>query len=375
MFIDWLSIHQEYDFNLPFMGERASIVIDTETGQQLTTTQPVLKYEGSHSTSINIRVSGNRVSITGNPSRINRQDNLYGFTTIDSCVAVYNNILLKLGLPVLTKCTKIIHLSQDSDKVTKSSDGACITELHITSNKSVGQGNELSYIKGVASLRYRHMIPRLHTNGQTADWLTKTGKGSSQIYPSVYNKAFEMRLHALPKIIRKYGINSDQHAYLLKVIEYCESHGVVRFEQKLKNNFLTRNNYRYFGLTSHLSELHTLHNEFLNIDDKLQVTSMDMENIAERLLRLDIVSSTRAANTSALYAIQWMHGASFDTEKSQVKTHRARLRKIGIDIFDTYDQSKHSPIYIKKATQVTVSHLVVPSWYEKPATTKLSLVA
>ncbi|MCL7679555.1 phage/plasmid replication protein, partial [Klebsiella pneumoniae] len=104
--------------------------------------------------------------------------------------------------------------------------------------------------------------------------------------------------------------------------------GVVRFEQKLKSRYLQRNHLIYWGLSDY-SILNKLHDDFLALDKKLMVTSMDFETISEHLISEGIVDSTRSANTTAMYAIQWMHGHSFDFSKTQVQTHRARLRKIG----------------------------------------------
>lgn len=50
------------------------------------------------------------------------------------------------------------------------------------------------------------------------------------------------------------------------------------------------------------------------------------------LLEKGIVNSIAAANATLVYAIQWMEGVEFDLSKSAVKVHRARLRKIGLDI-------------------------------------------
>lgn len=96
------------------------------------------------------------------------------------------------------------------------------------------------------------------------------------------------------------------------------------------------------------------------------VTSMDFETISEHLISEGIVDSTRSANTTAMYAIQWMHGHSFDFSKTQVQTHRARLRKIGIDIAQRCNISKFSPIIVKRVREVSVNECFIPSWYVKP---------
>ncbi len=76
-----------------------------------------------------------------------------------------------------------------------------------------------------------------------------------------------------------------------------------------------------------------------------------------------------------MYAYQWSHGQVFDLNKSQVQTHRARLRKIGIDIAEVCDMTKHSPVFIKRATEIEVSDLQIPDWYQRPGVANLRLVA
>lgn len=374
MFFDWLTMYQDHDAQLPFLGDRATVHIDTATGEHLTTTQPSYTYEGSFCTSIQVRVSGNRVTVSGNPSRIDRLDNLFGFTELDACVAVYNKILLSLGLPPFTKCTQVYQRQgQDGQRVETFSDGATITELHITSNRAVGQGCTNDYIKALSTQRYHNSIPRLHTNGNTCDWLSSKGK-ASLIYPSVYNKAAELKLHSLPKIIRTYGVDSDEFFRLNRIIQFCEQNGVSRHEQKLKSAFLRRHNFRFYGLFNP-ADLRPFHDEFLAIDNRLQVTAMQFETIAEKLLRLGHVTNIKAANTTAMYAMQWMTGATFDLANRNVQTHRARLRKIGIDIADACDISKFSLVQIRKATDIVVRDLPIPDWYQMPTVQPLRIAA
>jgi II/X family phage/plasmid replication protein len=382
MFIDWLTVYQDHDLEagqqLPLVSDRVYQNIDTESGEGGTIYQASFSHEGSFSTSIQIRVSGNRITASGNPSRYGRADNLFGFEGLDQCVEVYNRILRTLGLPEFTKCTRVW---QTTDKVGGSSkfktqtDGAVFQEIHITSNKSVGCGNQLDYLRGVSTLSYRNSVPNLHTNGRTVDWRSKSGNAGTLMYPSVYDKAHEMRLHVLPKLERKYGSESSQVSYVRKVIEFCESLGVVRFEQKIKGRLLQRMNAKYWGLFDQ-SVFSSLHEEFVSIDQRLQVESMSYESIAERLISNHVVDSTKAANTTASYALLWMHGQTFDLDSRSVQTHRARLRKIGIDIGTTCNLSRFSPVYVKKAKAVEViDNIQAPEWYRHAAGVHLSLVA
>lgn len=366
MFFDWLSIYQDHEGALPLIADRHFVAVDSASGEDLGITQPTLVHEGSYSTAIRIRVSGNRVTVTGNPSRVNRLDNLFGFASLDQCVQVYNDILASYGLPPFTRATKRWHgVGEDGKKVRVMTDGAVITELHITSNVTTGSGNAADFLKALSSQPYRHSVPRLHTNGMTCDWLTKRGTGSTLIYPSVYNKAFELSLHALPKLKRTHGEDSAEYRYLKKVISFCEDLGVVRFEQKLKSAFLRRNDLQHYGFED-INKLRAVHEDFLKLPDRLQVDAMTFETITEQLINQGVCSNTRSANTTTLYAIQWMHGQTFDLSKKQVQTHRARLRKIGIDIALPCDVSKFSLVTVTSARKIQLGNLVAPSWYKHP---------
>ncbi|WP_122295336.1 phage/plasmid replication domain-containing protein [Pseudomonas syringae] len=47
--------------------------------------------------------------------------------------------------------------------------------------------------------------------------------------------------------------------------------------------------------------------------------------------------SVSSANATFVYAVRWMEGQKFDLAKSAVKVHRARLRKLGLDIALPFD--------------------------------------
>ncbi len=174
-----------------------------------------------------------------------------------------------------------------------------------------------------------------------------------------------MELHSLGKIIRTFGDESDEVHHIQNVIDYCRAVGLVRFELKLKNRYLQRNNLQYWGISDY-SPLESLMDEFTNIDQKLSVTAMDFETISERLISSGIVDNIRAANTTAMYAIQWMHGHNFDLDKRQVKQHRARLRHIGIDIATKCNISRFSPVFVTACREVKSNVATPPSWYAMP---------
>ncbi|EBN8528523.1 Replication-associated protein G2P [Salmonella enterica] len=366
MFLDWLTVEQDFGYQLPIISAVAYQRIHLETGEASALSQPTFQHRGSFCDVVSVSIRGSVLKMSGNPSRWGRLDNLFGLPSVDMCVMVFNQILSDLGLPVFTRCTRLMPgQSKENEKVHLFTDGALIKELHITSNKSVGKGNEDDYISGISTQPYRNSVPRLHSNGKSVDWLSKKGN-VNLIYPTVYNKSHELELHTLSKVKNKFGSDSKEYNYLLSVIEYCRDNGIVRFEQKLKSRFLQKKSLCYWGLSDY-SVLNKLHTDFIDLDKKLSVNAMDFETISECLINNGVVDSTRKANITAMYAIQWFHGHTFDTKKKQVQTHRARLRKIGIDIAQKCNISKFSPVVVKQTREIKVSECIIPQWYIKPS--------
>ncbi|MDT3717850.1 hypothetical protein ROW34_28415, partial [Pseudomonas soli] len=83
MFIDWLTVSQEHQHDLPIVGHVMCLTVDLTTDEVLSTKSPRFVHRESYSTSVTIHVSGRNVRVDGNPSRVGRLDNLFGFTTID----------------------------------------------------------------------------------------------------------------------------------------------------------------------------------------------------------------------------------------------------------------------------------------------------
>jgi hypothetical protein len=368
MFIDWLTVSQEYDFDLPVVCDVFTLTIDANTNEVLSTRQPRFKHEASHSTSVTIHVQGRKVRVEGNPSRVGRLDNLFGFTTIDQCIAVYNALLREYGLPAFTRCTRVdVRQGQSGAKAGDLiADGAKIERIDLTTNVAMGKDNVLAYLRGVSSQRIGHSIGFLYPNGRTVAWTPKgNGQGGRLQYRKAYDKAFEMDQNLIPKIKRLYGDESPEYAYVQRVRDYCVEHGVVRMEQELKGEFLKRESLCYWGLFDE-GRLAELHREFLRIDEKLKVTAMDIVSISQQLLAEGLCPNIRSARTTASYALEWMTGAQLDFSKKQVNTHAALLNKIGINIRNACDTSRFAPVFIRQCREIEKSALVVPIWYERP---------
>ncbi|MEM0911977.1 MAG: phage/plasmid replication protein [Pseudomonadota bacterium] len=358
-----LKVSQDFGFELPLLSDVCSARFNSITGETINVTQEPIKHEGSHCSSFNIRISGSRLTVRGNPSKWNRLDNVDGVKTLNKAMDIINAILIKLGLPPFTKCSRLFHRQGKQNKrVETFSDGAKIQEIHLNENYSTS-GHSRQLIRAVSTIRYKNSIPRLHTNGMGTDWLSKLGK-ARLMYPKVYDKANELVLHQQPKIKRKYGKESEEAKYIEKLIDYLRTNGVVRFELELHSEYLNRHRLSHWGLFDESLLLNTL-DDFTCIVEKKEVPIMEIQDIAEQLLNKGYVKSVQAANATAGYAMLWMNGKQFDLTKSQVQTHRARLRKIGIDIADEYDVYRHSPVSIHRAGTINLSPLILPNWYQE----------
>lgn len=373
---DWLSIEQDFGFEIPeeilssiFDFGMIGIHLDTGELQQGIRTGRY-RHKGSFCEEVSIKINGSVIKMEGNPSRWGKAENLLGFTSIDACVSCFNNILSSLHLPIFTRCTKIYQLQgKDGEKVKTFSDGAIIKRIDITTNKSVGEGNERVFIRALSQLRYRNSIGRLHTNGCTADWLSAKGN-ANLIYPSVYIKHEELKLHSYDKIKNKFGEQSEEFLYYKKVFDYCKSQGVVRFEQKLKSRYLQREGLCYWGLSDY-TKLEILQSEFLEMYRKLNVGKVELETIAEQLVNNGVVGSIRQANTTAFYAIKWANGQDLGLSVRQYETHRARLRKIGIDIATPCDLEKFQAVRVISCDQIFVRPFKAPDFYRYPTNLRL----
>lgn len=368
MFIDWLTVSQEHQHDLPIVGHVMCLTVDVTTDEVLSTKSPRFVHRESYSTSVTIHVSGRNVRVDGNPSRVGRLDNLFGFATIDQCISVYNALLAQYGLPPFTRCSEV--LLRDGASGGKAgdlvADGAVIHRIDLTSNVAVGEGNVLAYLRGVSSQRIEHSIGFLYPNGRTVAWTPKgNGKGGRLQYRKAYDKAFEMDQNLLPKIKREFGENSDEFKYVLQVRDYCAVNGVVRMEQELKAEFLKRKGLAYWGLFKEARFIE-IHEEFLAIDERMKVTAMDMMTIADKLLEEQVVSSRQAANATAAQAILWMHGSAHGLSKRAFETHAARLNKIGINIRNACDTSRFAPVFVRQCREVTKAALPIPTWYRRP---------
>ena len=365
-FIDKLNVHQDHNFSLPIVGAEMCLKYDLQTGETVSESPTNLKEEGSYSTNLIIRCNGTRVSVQGNPSRFNRIDNLFGFTTFEQCVAVYNRVLADLGLPPFTKCTRYemrqdIRDDADNRRAQLWTDGAVFDHLDWTRNHAVGKGNEYQFLRGISSQTMgRGRVGHLFPNGATCAW----GYGSTYGMTKLYIKSVDLRDHFKSNTKNQ---SLEDITYYNSVINYCDDVGIVREEQSFKRPLLRRKNLSFYGLTKE-SDFAPL----LDIVDvtmkRLEINAVHTCSIAQQLVNSGVCSSTKSANATQMAAMIWLAGDNVELafSRSQYFKHKSNLKQIGIDISVPYDVCRLSPV-IRRVEAITVKPVEIPTWYRRPS--------
>jgi hypothetical protein len=366
-FIDYLSVHQDYDKELPIVGSEMITRYDLQTGEQISCSPKSLKHEGSHSSSITIRCNGSRVSIQGNPSRWERADNLFGFTTFRECIQVYNQILARFDLPIFTPCSTVFYRQgEDGSRAQLVSDGAVIDHVDFTRNFAVGQGNEEAFLRGLSSQSIgKGHRANLYANQQTVDWR----KGSTLQYDKVYKKAFDLIKHKKTRLLTA---SPQEVNHYERLIDWCNEIGLLREEHSFKRAWLARKKLSYYGLVKE-SDFEPYLKDIERVIERLEVMNTRYETISDQLLDKEVVKSRQAANATQAMAFQWLHGMPL-SKNTQYYDHRRRLLQIGIDIAIPHDVTRLAPQF-RSTDIIDVGLIEPPSWYRLPsAGSHLSLV-
>ncbi|MBV7264528.1 hypothetical protein KCG43_21195 [Photobacterium sp. WH24] len=367
-FIDKLNMQQVHlNGGLPVVGKELFWKVDAATGESTQPSPTPFRLEGSFSSLITVRCDGFKVSVEGNPSRWMRMDNLFGFTTIDECVAVYNKILNQCGLPSFSKSTKVFFRQNDESKrATLETDGAFIKHIDFTRNLTVGAGNEVSYLRALSSQTIgRSKVGYLYPNQQTVDW----NKGSTYRYDKIYIKSFDLEKHRDKRISTcSEKVDVD---YYDQLINFCNSSGVIREEHSFKRPFLRRKNLCFYGLVTE-KDFEPYLQDLEKAMKRLEVTHTEYETVSDQLIGEGVCKSRQSANATQSVYLQWLHGQKIK-RNSQYYVHRSRLLEIGVDIAVDFDVTR-LPIQIRRQEVIDVKPLQVPDWYRQPQIEELPQV-
>lgn len=325
IFVDWITVSQEHEKpHKPYCGEKW---VNSETGEIRFTHKSC---KGENGSNVQIKSDGRRVTFSGNVSRWNRTENVFGLT-LDQTKEAVNEILISEGLPPFNDGKK----TRLSDG-TKVDSGAVISRLDMTANIETGSATNkrhlLCHVQGQEMTRLEKMLIGLNTY---------FGKDSESRTFRIYDKAKHLQDVVMPKA------EKHRKGYIEKLIQYCQTKGIVRVEiecrRYLRNNALR--NWRN-------AEQKTMIKEFAKATENL---NMDIENP-------DLDDLTKEEiKTLALYLSNFPVREILS--RNTFFKHKKVLKKKGFDISDQNVErikTHHKKIQISIAT--------MPDWYRPPIT-------
>lgn len=379
-FIDKLNVWQQHPDVLPFLGKTGAIDFDLFTGE----TDDVLKIKGkypvmsSFSTSVRVHCNGSRVYVEGNPSRFGRMENLLGFETFDDCIEVYNQILAHVGLPPFTTGRFEFLQGKENEPQRKLYTGAHFSHVDVTKNHAVRGENCYQFLRAIATLSLPNgKHPFLYPNGATVDFSSsKSGRGSSWDYTKFYIKHVDLKDK---RKSNTKGATADDIIYYDKVIEHCESAGIIREEHSFKSKKLSRYDLQYYGFVD-INRLvnHKTLTTLEKLTNTLEVATMDYTTIADQLLANGVCASRQSANASQSWALSWMHNPHFNQvtpKNNNFYVHKKRLLSLGLDISIPFRTDRNVLPMIKNQREIIrKNHTYRHEWYRAPTTNNLILL-
>lgn len=368
-FIDFLDVRQRVQkSDLGIIGRARTWREDLLTGELTSGRLHALTYEGSDTTSLQISADDQYITVSGNPSRFNRVDNLFGFKTFDECIEVYNQVLRRLGLPEFTKTTKFQHVDYnpaDNNRNLMVGNGAEITRVDWTKNYEVGRDNEKTLLAAVSTQTLPAKMPYLYPNGETVVFthINNHGEtGSRSIYHKIYRKSRDFDRFRSSRY--KYGkLNEVSRAYFDKLHSYVIERGIIREEKEFKRVWLHKHNQNWYGLSDEL-KFNPYLGEINKIMKHLTVSKSDFNTIESQLIENNICTPVQALATVEKF-LNWTLGKDMPRTSSWY-VHRKRLKMIGYDIAIQLDITRKLPKNPLAGMNITLRDCSPPDWYKLP---------
>lgn len=249
-FVDWISISQFHgttpseaaaerlaaldacpdsvmlkDLAVPEVFSELRLVYDA-SGDVSHETARAQTMRASYDSSLQIRSHAGWVSVSGNPSRWGRPDNLFGYD-LATCVEIINEELSRHNLPPFTPGVQIWDqdAEQIRDDLPPTWTGARISRIDITRNYIAGSDWLARLAMRAYAQKGRARMKRAVWADETALW--HTGRRCVK----AYLKGPEMGLHA-------------KHSAWT---QWATDNGLVRHELELRSKLLSETRLRYLG--------------------------------------------------------------------------------------------------------------------------------
>jgi Phage replication protein CRI/Phage X family len=298
-FCDWVSIYQQHpQGGLPKYSDGAIVTIDRygETRNVLLKRERI---EGSYESSIMVKCDGHTVEFSGNVSKFNRQDNVFGFS-FEDCLNRINAIITNLGLPAFTAGERMV-INQKGNPVSIWT-GAKLTRLDVTQNFACGSKQDASHFMRFMQMQQADRIKTgTYGDGETVDF----GRHSRRLYFKIYVKGPELRKHGSGE-------------YIEKLADWADEIGLVRAELTLKPLKLKDLGCSYLGGLN----MRVITNEFKAKCEVFTRATADVSDIPA--LPSAVLGTLR----------MWENGDDIPSKlsRSTFFRHRAILLPFGIDI-------------------------------------------
>ncbi len=345
--IDWLSVSQNHvEPHEPF-GADLVLHTDPETGEVTREHIVGFQHQGSFDTSLRIRSDGHRVEVSGNPSRFNREDNLFGFTAMADCMQLYNELLASLGLPLFTKGTADDVWDNAKTGHAQILEGCHFSRVDLAWNYETGSDRNADLaLRALSACSRRGKAPKVEPSGMV-HW------GSADYARAkYYNKGRELKAHGNKKAVKT--------LYRDNIREYCQHHGIVRFEVGLGRKLLHEKKMNGWVLWND-ETASELARKYDRAND-MQASTTSYQEIAAELEKYDL-PRTRALRAQHA-AMAWLAGEDLRQSMSKSAFYRvaADLSMVGLDV--------KIPCNIQSlAVQVRTVDLrpsQAPAWYQHP---------
>ena len=331
-FIDWVSMSQVHsEGGLPQVDSGCVWAADEDGAIEWRTLKAV-KHEGSFETSVNVRCDGFRVTFSGNASRFGRSDNLFGYGWRE-CVKRINAILAFYGLPPFT-AGEAVQKPNGRGYIETRWTGARFSRLDLTANYEAGSAEAASLVMQYLGAQHAgRKSGRVLAAGETVDW----GSGSRRQYWKAYVKALELKRHKC----------LDE-----RLIQHCESRGIVRFEGTVRSNALVELQCAFLGEYERgfaMGQLVKLFDEHREVMTRATRSTDDLDALPKHL---------RAS------ARDYLAGMDMARELSRATFYRHRndLLSYGIDI-----AMRNVSPFTPRVRVVELTRAEMPAWYQLAA--------
>jgi len=327
VFVDWVTMRQDHGQDgAPIINGGQVITVDSD-GSVDYVVERRSGLEGSFDSRCDVRSDGSVVEFSGNISRFNRRDNLFGYDWPET-VRRINSLLNLYSLPPFS-AGKLFRFADAGWTWT----GARASRIDVTMNRTcfTEEGGQV-VLKGLAAQHVGRQKGVLSPDGATVAY----GTGSKYVYGKVYSKYAEMLAHRR----RRSGAHVDD-----EVIEFCRAHGVLREEFTLKSRFLTQRQCAYLGAIDqdYLTSIFLERTQFRRFEQMKHDKFDDLP----RHLRATYVS--------------WRDGLPQGISRATFYKHRTKLLEYGVDI-SVPNNVLRMPVRIRT---VDVAALEAPAWYRQ----------